>query len=46
MKLKFNKGNWTGEMIEVDINENDNTFSLFGYDFTLKFSGGGLCRSY
>ena len=36
MKLTFNKDNWSGEDITINVNQNKKTFGLYGYDFKLK----------
>ena len=40
-KLIFNKANWSGEEITVNVNERKKEFSLFGYRFKIRQAG---CR--
>jgi hypothetical protein len=35
MKIKTNKGNWSGEEIEIDVNEENKTFNYYDYKVKL-----------
>jgi hypothetical protein len=38
LKLRINKGDWSGKEIDITINERTKSFKLNGYTFTLKES--------
>lgn len=35
MKIKTNKGNWSGEEVEIDVNEENKTFNYYDYQVKL-----------